>query len=210
MSLSSAFNAGTRSIIPHAGHTTFIYAYTMACFFSDAAHACRWRGDRSIFPGRPDTTGQPPSVISSAPIDLASGARTDPPPCLHELRDELQLRHLYSAWQKYQVGLASLPTDVTDCSMHWMRSCRSTRSHELINILKNMDIDLSLFMNHSSLPQSRAAQIKIIWKDCSIVNKVLPHFAQSHNPNPLTLTHWANWDWAKWEDTVNKDIKSAQ
>jgi len=21
------------------------------------------------------------------------------------------------------------------------------------------------------------------------------------NANPLTLAHWANWDWAKWEDT---------
>jgi len=38
---------------------------------------------------------------------------------------------------------------------------------------------------------------------------VLPHFAQCHlltltptpTPNPLTLAHWANWDWAKWEDT---------
>ena len=42
---------------------------------------------------------------------------------------------------------------------------------------------------------------------------VLPHFAQSHlltltppltltlTPNLLTLSHWAKWDWAKWEDT---------
>jgi len=22
------------------------------------------------------------------------------------------------------------------------------------------------------------------------------------NPNRLTLTHWATWDWAKWEDTA--------
>ena len=37
-----------------------------------------------------------------------------------------------------------------------------------------------------------------------IACRFLPHFAQSYfaRSHLLTLTHWAKWDWAKWEDTL--------
>ena len=54
--------------------------------------------------------------------------------------------------------------------------------------------------------------------DCQCIAMVLSHFAQSYfaqsnlltltpTPNPITLTHWAKWDWAKWEDTVNRVVR---